>query len=330
MRHCSKLKKLHAGRLFASGSIVVATLLCAMVTQLLVPAVAHAVPGPTIFNFSDGNRMAIFTCDLLMLTEGNFGSLVMVAAGIGALIASAGGNYKTGYSLLAVAVFAFTLRAGLNIFFDHHLQDCPDGNGLLEGRSAQVLGRSAGDGGSAAAAPALQNRVENYWNSIDTREERVERAPLKSAGSDLGSSRRSFRVGRDAAGAQRGSRAAVNTPSQGEQGESGAATVAKARYDCALEFKVSPQRCVPANGSVEVQASVVSGSGGSCWPCNLTMESADLGYHSDVALGLTTSDVVGVPATASGSVTFTAAAYGCGPTIPSLPAKNITLPVCTK
>jgi hypothetical protein len=55
--------------------------------------------------------------NLLMFIEGSFGALVMIGAGLGAIIAGAFGAYKAAISLLFVAVGAFILRALVSLFF---------------------------------------------------------------------------------------------------------------------------------------------------------------------------------------------------------------------
>ena len=56
---------------------------------------------------------AIFT-----YLEGSVGALIMVAAGISAIVASAFGQYKAALGLLAVAVGAFLLRSLVGTFFN--------------------------------------------------------------------------------------------------------------------------------------------------------------------------------------------------------------------
>ena len=56
---------------------------------------------------------AIFT-----YLEGSIGALIMVAAGISAIVASAFGQYKAALGLLAVAVGAFLLRSLVGTFFN--------------------------------------------------------------------------------------------------------------------------------------------------------------------------------------------------------------------
>lgn len=54
---------------------------------------------------------------LLGLMEGGFGALITVAAGVGAIIASAVGGFKMAWTLVVVAVGAFILRAYVTLFF---------------------------------------------------------------------------------------------------------------------------------------------------------------------------------------------------------------------
>jgi hypothetical protein len=49
--------------------------------------------------------------------EGSFGAMIMVAAGIGAIMSSAFGQYKAALGLLVVAVGAFILRSLVAAFF---------------------------------------------------------------------------------------------------------------------------------------------------------------------------------------------------------------------
>lgn len=67
-------------------------------------------------NYDDSlNRFA--AGNLLMFIEGSFGALIMIASGIGAIIAGAFGAYKAAISLLFVAVGSFILRALVSLFF---------------------------------------------------------------------------------------------------------------------------------------------------------------------------------------------------------------------
>jgi len=55
--------------------------------------------------------------NLFMLIEGAFGALIMVVAGLGAIISAAMGGYRAALGMLVVAVGAFILRALVSLFF---------------------------------------------------------------------------------------------------------------------------------------------------------------------------------------------------------------------
>jgi hypothetical protein len=55
--------------------------------------------------------------NLFRLVEGAFGALIMVVAGVMALIAAAMGQYRAAMGMLVVAVGSFILRALVSLFF---------------------------------------------------------------------------------------------------------------------------------------------------------------------------------------------------------------------
>ena len=55
--------------------------------------------------------------NLFRLIEGAFGALIMVVAGLMAIIAAAMGSYRTALSMLIVALGAFILRSLVSLFF---------------------------------------------------------------------------------------------------------------------------------------------------------------------------------------------------------------------
>lgn len=64
---------------------------------------------------------------LFQLIEGAFGALIMVLAGLGAIIAAAFGAYRAAVGMLVVAVGAFILRALVSLFFgDFEASDVDD------------------------------------------------------------------------------------------------------------------------------------------------------------------------------------------------------------
>lgn len=68
-------------------------------------------------------RLADSLNAILTYIEGTFGAMVMVAAGIGAILSSAFGQYRAALGLLVVAVGAFILRSLVGTFFnDENIQ----------------------------------------------------------------------------------------------------------------------------------------------------------------------------------------------------------------
>jgi hypothetical protein len=65
--------------------------------------------------------------NLFKLVEGAFGALVMVVAGLGAIIAAAMGAYRAAVGMLVVAVGAFILRALVSLFFGTRFDDYESG-----------------------------------------------------------------------------------------------------------------------------------------------------------------------------------------------------------
>jgi len=60
--------------------------------------------------------------NLFQLIEGAFGALIMVVAGLGAIIAAAMGAYRAALGMLVVALGAFILRALVSLFFGGNYQ----------------------------------------------------------------------------------------------------------------------------------------------------------------------------------------------------------------
>ena len=86
---------------------------------LLKPEVRDFRGAPPGLGTLGDDRIAEMTSRLFELIEGNAGALVMVLAGIAALISAAFGAYRAAVSLLVVAVGAFILRSLVEIFFNY-------------------------------------------------------------------------------------------------------------------------------------------------------------------------------------------------------------------
>jgi len=65
----------------------------------------------------DGQLERFAAGNMLRFIEGSFGALIMISAGIGAIVAGAFCAYKAAISLLFVALGAFILRALVSLFF---------------------------------------------------------------------------------------------------------------------------------------------------------------------------------------------------------------------
>jgi hypothetical protein len=78
---------------------------------------AYADPDSLTTYYND-QRIADSVNAILTYLEGTFGALVMAAAGIGAILSSAFGQYKAALGCLVVAVGAFILRSFLGTFFN--------------------------------------------------------------------------------------------------------------------------------------------------------------------------------------------------------------------
>lgn len=94
---------------------------CVLSAGLLADASAQA--GGLVATYND-SRIADATNQILTYIEGSFGALVMVGAGIAAILSAAFGQYKAALGCLIVAVGSFILRSVLSTFFnDVNIQD---------------------------------------------------------------------------------------------------------------------------------------------------------------------------------------------------------------
>ena len=66
--------------------------------------------------FAGGAIRSVF-CDLVGLIEGNFGALLVASAAVLAVASAAFGDFKHGTTAIMVAVGAFTISAGVSLYF---------------------------------------------------------------------------------------------------------------------------------------------------------------------------------------------------------------------
>lgn len=66
----------------------------------------------------DGSQYDAVCNSILGILEGEFGSLLTASAGLGAIVASATGAFRTAWTLLVVSVGSFILREYRKIWFE--------------------------------------------------------------------------------------------------------------------------------------------------------------------------------------------------------------------
>lgn len=84
--------------------------------------------GDDVGSYND-ERIASAVARIFTYLEGSFGALVMVCAGLGAILSSAFGQYRAALGCLVVAIGAFILRAFVITFFNTNGIDGLEGNG---------------------------------------------------------------------------------------------------------------------------------------------------------------------------------------------------------
>jgi hypothetical protein len=93
-----------------------------MVLSLGAPASVYAQAfegGPGLGVAAGDFRIAEFTERMFSLIEGNLGAMIMVIAGLAAIVSAAFGAFRAAVSLLVVAIGAFVLRSLVEIFFNY-------------------------------------------------------------------------------------------------------------------------------------------------------------------------------------------------------------------
>ena len=82
-----------------------------------LPEASEALTQRYNIQFND-KRIDLVINAIFTYLEGSFGALIMVSAGIGAIVSSAFGQYRAALGLLVVAVGAFVLRSLVGTFFN--------------------------------------------------------------------------------------------------------------------------------------------------------------------------------------------------------------------
>ena len=98
-------------------------LLSGGITEMASAASGSNGQGALTLEYND-TRLTQAVNLVLSYIEGSFGAMVMVVAGLSAIISSALGQYKAALGLLIVAVGAFILRSLIGAFFnDANIQE---------------------------------------------------------------------------------------------------------------------------------------------------------------------------------------------------------------
>ncbi len=84
---------------------------------LSLEAMAQEVQSELVGTYND-ERVAEAVNRMFGYIEGSFGALIMVAAGLGAIMSAAFGQYRAALGLLVVAVGSFILRSLVGTFFN--------------------------------------------------------------------------------------------------------------------------------------------------------------------------------------------------------------------
>lgn len=100
-----------------------AVLLTSGMTEMVLAQTGDV--GDTDIEF-DQSRIVAAVEFLLQMIEGALGALVMVVAGIAAIVAAAMGAYRAAVGMLVVAIGAFILRSLVSLFFGDDFEGLGD------------------------------------------------------------------------------------------------------------------------------------------------------------------------------------------------------------
>ncbi|MCB0354922.1 MAG: hypothetical protein KDD64_15420 [Bdellovibrionales bacterium] len=101
----------------AQGQAMLFLLGVGLLTIGLIDGAAAQAGNGGVITYND-TRVSNSINAIMTYIEGSFGALVMIAAGIGAILSSAFGQYRAALGLLVVAVGAFILRSFVSTFFN--------------------------------------------------------------------------------------------------------------------------------------------------------------------------------------------------------------------
>lgn len=113
-----KLGQVLGAALNAPSSRQIQVMLFVLGVGLLSAGLADSASAAGLTTRFNDTRLANSVNAILTYLEGTFGALVMVCAGVGAILSSAFGQYKAALGLMVVAVGAFILRSFIGTFFN--------------------------------------------------------------------------------------------------------------------------------------------------------------------------------------------------------------------
>ncbi len=118
INNCQKLAAMFSAPSRKHGQVALLLLgLGLLVGGLSLDAVAQFGGGDDFAEYNS-DRLDSAIDVIFAYIEGSFGALVMIAAGIGAILSSAFGQYRAALGLLVVAVGAYILRSITSAFFE--------------------------------------------------------------------------------------------------------------------------------------------------------------------------------------------------------------------
>ena len=102
--------------IFSGTSIAMITLMATDVSAQVIQLPANT--SQLVSGVHNDGRICEAVGRVLQLLEGSFGALIMVCAGVAAIISAAFGGYRAAVSLLVVALGSFILRSLVGMWFN--------------------------------------------------------------------------------------------------------------------------------------------------------------------------------------------------------------------
>ena len=125
------------------------TSLFALGVTLLVTGLANTSEAQPVYNTE---QLDITVCQIIGLMEGSLGAFLTAVAGAGAIVASAFGAYRAGFTLIVVATSSFIIHSLVSLWFADY--NCIATPGYVPDRIiSDGGGSSGGDSGGSDFEP---------------------------------------------------------------------------------------------------------------------------------------------------------------------------------